>query len=234
MDNSTPEHDYAEDFSSERRRMPPPIREAAGLTLAVILLAVVYYHGRIISLAPRIQLFGWFAINFLLLFGVPALLIKLAWRESLVSYGLQWGRAHIWGKYALFFGLVLLPVLVVSSYMPTIRSYYPIYEYARFELVARLVVIAGWGVYFFAWEFFFRGFLLNLLSLRYGAFAIVIQMVPFVMMHFPKPEVEAFAAIVAGLALGVMCYHGKSFLGAWLLHWAAATLLDQLVIWHGP
>ncbi len=234
MDNSEPEHDYAEDFSSERRRMPPPARESVGLILAVALLAVVYYHGRIVSLAPRMQLFGWFGINFVLLFGVPALIVKLAWRESLGSYGLQWGRARIWGKYVLFFGVVLLPVLVIASYLPSLRSYYPVYEYARFELAARLVVIAGWGFYFFAWEFFFRGFLLNLLALRYGAFAIVIQMVPFVMMHFAKPEAEAFAAIVAGLALGVMCYHGKSFLGAWLLHWAAATLLDQLVIWHGP
>ncbi|MCK4323968.1 MAG: CPBP family intramembrane metalloprotease, partial [Armatimonadetes bacterium] len=113
------------------------------------------------------------------------------------------------------------------------QRYYPRYPWAKTEALSLLLSIVGWGLYFFVWEFFFRGFLLNLLALRYGAFAIVIQMVPFVMMHFPKPEVETFAAIIAGLALGIMCYHGKSFIGAWLLHWGAATLLDQLVIWHG-
>jgi len=230
MDSQRPEHNYAEDFSSERRRMPPPVRESAGLILAVILLAVVYYHAD----SPREHLFRWAGLNFVVLFGVPALLIKLVWRESLSSYGLRWGRAGIWGKYVLFFGLVLLPVLFAGSYLPSLRNYYPIYEQARFELAARLLSIVGWGFYFFAWEFFFRGFLLNLLALRYGAFAIIIQTVPFVMMHFSKPEVETFAAVIAGLALGVMCYHGKSFIGAWLLHWGAATLVDQLVIWHGP
>ena len=234
MDSSEAEDDYIEDFPAHGRRLPPPVREAAGLILAVILLAVVYYHGRIASLGPRVQLFGWFGINFVVLFGVPALVIKLMWRENLSSYGLRWGKARVWGKYVLFFGLVLLPVLLISSYLPSIRGFYPIYPYAKLEIAARLLAIVGWGVYFFAWEFFFRGFLLNLLSLRYGAFAIIVQMVPFVMMHFPKPEVETFAAIIAGLALGIMCYHGKSFLGAWLLHWGAATLLDQLVIWHGP
>ena len=234
MDSQQPEHNYAEDFSSERRRMPPPVREAAGLILAVVLLAVVHYHASILALGPGWRFFGWAGLNFLMLFGIPALLIKLVWRESLSSYGLRWGRARIWGKYVLFFGLVLVPVLFAASYLPSLRSYYPIYEQARLELGARLLSVVVWGVYFFAWEFFFRGFLLNLLALRYGAFAIIIQTVPFVMMHFAKPEVETFAAVIAGLALGVMCYHGKSFIGAWLLHWGAATLVDQLVIWHGP
>ena len=232
-DSSEADDNYLEDFPAHGRRLPPPVREAAGLILAVILLVVVYYHGRIAALGPRVQLFGWFGINFVVLFGVPALVIKLAWRESLSSYGLRWGLARVWGKYALFFGVVVVPVMVIAGYMPSIRQYYPGYDWARFGLGAGLLSILGWGVYFFAWEFFFRGFLLNLLALRYGAFAIIVQMVPFVMMHFAKPELETFAAVIAGLALGIMCYHGKSFLGAWLLHWGAATLLDQIVIWHG-
>ena len=130
---------------------------AAGLILAVALLAVVYYHAG----SPREHLFRWAGLNFVVLFGVPALLIKLVWRESLSSYGLRWGRAGIWGKYILFFGLVLLPVLFAGSYLPSLRNYYPIYEQARLELAARLLSIVGWGFYFFAWEFFFRGFLQN-------------------------------------------------------------------------
>jgi membrane protease YdiL (CAAX protease family) len=50
------------------------------------------------------------------------------------------------------------------------------------------------------------------------------------MMHFAKPEVEAFAAIIAGMALGWMAYRGKSMLGAWALHWAVAISLDLLVV----
>ena len=75
MDSSEAEEDYVEDFPAHGRRLPPPVREAAGLILAVILLAVVYYHGRIASLGPRVQLFGGFGINFVVLFGVPALVV---------------------------------------------------------------------------------------------------------------------------------------------------------------
>ncbi len=206
------------------------LREAGGLLLATILLSIVYYHGYITTLPPRLELLGWFGINFGVLFVVPALIITLIWKQSLRRYGLQWGRAGAWTNYLLLYALTLVPVLIIASRIPVFQQYYPRYQWAKTEVSALLLSIGGWGVYFFAWEFFFRGFLLNLLAPRYGAFAIIIQTVPFVMMHFPKPELECFAALVAGLALGLMAYRGKSFMGTWLLHWGAATAMDLLVI----
>ena len=206
------------------------LREAGGLLLGTVLLAIVYYHGHISALPPRAELFGWFGINFLMLFAVPAFIITVIWREDLGSYGLRWGHSGIWARYLTLYGLVMVPVLIVASRMPVFQQYYPRYDWARTETAALLLSVAGWGVYFFAWEFFFRGFLLNLLAPRYGAFAIIIQTVPFVMMHFPKPEAECFAALIAGLALGVMAYRGKSFIGTWLLHWGVAAALAVLVI----
>ncbi len=206
------------------------LREAGGLLIGTVLLAIVYYHGHITALPPRAELFGWFGINFGVLFVVPALIITLIWKQSLRRYGLQWGRAGAWTNYLLLYALVLVPVLIIASRIPVFQQYYPRYQWAKTDVSALLLSIGGWGVYFFAWEFFFRGFLLNLLAPRYGAFAIVVQTVPFVMMHFPKPELECFAALVAGLALGLMAYRGKSFMGAWLLHWGAATAMDLLVI----
>ena len=206
------------------------LREAGGLLLGTVLLAIVYYHGHIAALPGRAELFGWFGINFLVLFVVPALIITLIWKQSLRRYGLQWGRAGAWTNYLLLYALALVPVLIIASRIPVFQQYYPRYQWAKTEVSALLLSIGGWGVYFFAWEFFFRGFLLNLLAPRYGAFAIIVQTVPFVMMHFPKPELECFAALVAGLALGLMAFRGKSFVGAWLLHWGAATAMDLLVI----
>lgn len=85
---------------------------------------------------------------------------------------------------------------------------------------------AGGGAYFFAWEFFFRGFLLFGLEKRLGKLALFVQVVPFVMAHYPKSEVDSLSAIGGGLLFGWLSLRGGSFLGAWLLHWALATAIN--------
>jgi len=209
-----------------------PVREALGIVLGLAMLVVVFYHGE--DLVPnryyQHRIFGWFGLNFICLFMVPALLVTLVWRQRLNDYGLQWGRARTWAWYLLFYAVIVVPAIVIASRAEAFQSYYPRYGLARDEVSAWLLAFLGWGVYFFAWEFFFRGFLLQLVARRYGAFAIIVQTVPFVMMHFNKPELECWAAIIAGLALGVMAYRGRSCVGTWLLHWGCATLMDLLVV----
>lgn len=207
-----------------------PWREAVILVYAAAALAVVHYHGRFGFLGERQQLFGWFALNFLALFVGPALLVRFIFRESLSEYGLRLGRADIWLKYLLGFLAVMVPVAAIASRIPEFQDFYPRYAFARHEHWLILPSIGGWLVYFLAWEFFFRGFLLFGLGRRLGPVAIFIQMVPFTMAHFPKPEMESLAAIIAGVALGVMAWRGKSFVGPWLLHWVAATSMDLFVV----
>ena len=209
------------------------LREAGGLLLATVLLAIVYYHGHITGLPPRAELFGWFGINFGVLFVVPALIITLIWKQSLRRYGLQWGRAGAWTNYLLLYALALVPVLIIASRIPVFQQYYPRYQWAKTEVSALLLSIGGWGVYFFAWEWFFRGFLLSTLAPRYGGgIAILMQTIPFVMMHYAKVEAEAWSSIIAGLALGLMAFRGRSFIGTWLLHWLVATSMDfSVVFW---
>lgn len=209
----------------------PAWRETGGLLLATALLGVVWYHGQIYSLGPRWQLFGWFGVTFLALFVAPALVITLVWKQRLSDYGVALGKPAVWGRYLLVFAVVMIPAIVIASRIPGLHNFYPRYPYARESAGWFLLSSAGWLVYFFAWEFFFRGFLLNLLAPRYGGgLAIVVQTIPFALMHFPKPELEAFSSILAGVALGLMAYRGKSMLGAWLLHWGVAFLMDLLVV----
>jgi uncharacterized protein len=207
------------------------VQEAAALVLGATMLAVVNYHGSL-GLAPwdRRQLFVWFGVNFVCLFLVPALLVTLVWRRSLSDFGLALGNWRWWLKPALAFLAVMVPVVVIASRWPAFQDYYPRYRWARADMGAFLLSEAGWLAYFFAWEFFFRGFLLFTLAPRLGALAIFVQMVPFVMAHFPKPEAEAFSAIIAGVALGAMSYYGRSFVGTWLLHWTVAALMDAMVV----
>jgi uncharacterized protein len=199
------------------------------LTLGVLLLLVVHYT-RFDWLPPRYQLFGWFGLNFLLLLVVPLLVIRFVFRERVQEYGFQLGDVPLWAKYLGVFLLIFVPCALIASRLPQFHNFYPRYVYARENHLLIIPSSLGWLVYFAAWEFFFRGFMLHGLGKRLGPIAIFIQMVPFTMAHFPKPELESAAAIIAGIALGLMAWKSKSFVGTWLLHWVAATALDVLVV----
>lgn len=205
-------------------------REATILILAAGLLSVVHFHGSLPGLGPRAELFGWFAVNAALLFGVPACVIRFGFRERLSAYGLCLGRPRAWGRDLAALAVVGLAATALASRLPAVRAFVPRYRPALDEPWLLLPSTLGWGVYFFAWEFFFRGFLLFGLGRRIGRTAIFIQLVPFVMAHYPKSEGETLASIAAGALLGVVAWRGESFFPVWLLHWAAATALNLFVV----
>jgi membrane protease YdiL (CAAX protease family) len=215
------------------RFRPPPAREAVARVYCTLALTFVYYHGTPASLPPTGALFAWFGITFLVLFCGPALIVTGVWKKPLGEFGLRRGDSAVWGRYLVFFLAVMLPVVLIASRTPTFHAYYPRCLQARTSLAWLALSAMGWLVYFFAWEWFFRGFLLSTLAPRYGGgIAILMQTIPFVMMHYPKVEAEAWSSIIAGLALGLMAFRGRSFLGTWLLHWLVATSMDfSVVFW---
>jgi hypothetical protein len=203
-----------------------PVREGAILLLAAVLLTVVHFHGFVPGLTPGRQLAAWFAVNLGLLLGVPVLVIRVVFREPLTAWGLNLGRPRVWAADLAKLSLLVLPAAYLLAQLPPIRSAYPVYRAVLIEPWLWLPTTLGWGAYCFAWEFFFRGFLLFGLRRRLGALAIFVQTVPFVMAHYPKSEPEAFLAIPAGLVLGALAWRGETFLGTWLLHWLLATAVN--------
>ncbi len=209
----------------------PPRREAFALAYCLVALTFVYLHGTPRSLAGDAQLFAWFGINFAVLFAVPALIVRLAWRRPLRAYGLGRGRQEVWGRYLVVYLALMIPLVLIISRNPQFQMYYPRAMMARHGFGGFVLSSLGWLVYFFAWEWFFRGFLLFSLAPRYGGgIAILIQTIPFAMMHYPKPEAEAWSSIACGLALGLMAFRGRSFVGCWLLHWSVQVLMDLSVV----
>jgi hypothetical protein len=207
-----------------------PRREASLLLLSALLLTLVHYHGQgawqDALLGPRFSLYGWFGANLLLLFALPVLLVRFVWREPLAAVGLCLGRPRVWAKDTLLAALVLVPVALVVARLTGLGAAYPVYRPVLDEPWLLLPSTLGWGVYFFAWEFFFRGFLLFGLEKRLGTLALFVQALPFVMAHYPKSEVESLAAIGGGLFFGWLSLRGGTFLGVWLLHWSVATAIN--------
>ncbi len=221
----------------KRQRFLEVLRDPVTIVVLVstAMLLIVYYHGHDIRFIPkwaqRARL-NWFGLNFLCLFIVPALVNKFLLKRTLADVGLRWGDWRVQLKYAAFFGGVTIPAILIASRLGDFQGYYGKYMWPRYDIPLLVVFMIGWGIYFFAWEFFFRGFLLQALGERFGSAAIALQTMPFVMMHFAKPELESFAAIIAGMALGWWGWRTRSCLGPWLLHWAcSATMILSVLFW---
>jgi membrane protease YdiL (CAAX protease family) len=206
-------------------------REALILCLSAALPAVMYYHRRLGLWPPQYDKFEWFLIAFVLFYAIPVGVIMLGFRERAEGYGLCLGEPRIWLRYLIPFAAAVIPVILIASRLGDFRAYYPQWPPARAGGWLLVAYEAGFAVYFLAWEFFFRGFVLFGLAKRWGSIAIVLQTVPFTLAHLGKPQAEVFSAIVAGLALGMMAYRGRSILPCVGLHWVCALTMDLAVIY---
>lgn len=73
-------------------------------------------------------------------------------------------------------------------------------------------------VYMLGWEFLFRGYLIFGLKDKFKEGSILIQMIPFVLLHLGKPEIETISTIISGIIWGYFSYRGNSFWPAFLIH----------------
>jgi membrane protease YdiL (CAAX protease family) len=221
---------------------------------AVILTLQEYYGGRgyfdemirpaLARLAanhPKIRLtkydelfsFGWWAVTRVGGYVVPFALWRLIFPEdSLLDMGL---RTRGFFKHAWIYGAflaVVLPTMLVVSRQPDFGSYYPFYKGCSRSWFDFLVWEGMYFVQFFALEMFFRGFWLGALRRSFGSGAIFAMAVPYCMIHFGKPFLEANGAIVAGIALGSLSMKTKSIYQGFFVHITVAGLMDWLALSH--
>ena len=65
-----------------------------------------------------------------------------------------------------------------------------------------------------------------------GAGAIWVMTIPYVMVHYGKPYLEASAAIVAGVVLGSLAMRTRSIYAGFLVHGTVAILMDVLALYR--
>jgi membrane protease YdiL (CAAX protease family) len=164
---------------------------------------------------------------------VPFPIWKLCFKEdSVLDMGL---RTRGFLKHAWIYGVflaVVLPSMVLVSRQPDFGSYYPFYKASSRSWYDFLSWEAMYFVQFFGLEMFFRGFWLGALRRSFGSGAIFAMAVPYCMIHYGKPFLEANGAIVAGIALGSLSMKTKSIYQGFLVHVTVAGLMDWLALWH--
>jgi len=165
---------------------------------------------------------------------IPALVIKLVFRERLRDYGLK-VRTMFNGAwvYLAMYLVMAGPVLWASTRESFLRTY-PFYNVENGAPFWPRMIFWEllYAIQFMSLEFFFRGFILHGCRKRFGAYAIFAMAVPYCMIHFHKPMLETLGAIGAGVILGYMSLRTRSiWLGA-ALHVAVAWTMDAAALWQ--
>ncbi|HLP57294.1 MAG TPA: type II CAAX endopeptidase family protein [Candidatus Deferrimicrobium sp.] len=215
------------------------------LLSAPVLLTLYYYHGMAPRFAqyfpalkdnPLIGLFNtlWqFGIFFVLVFLIPLLLVKFRFKAPLKNFGFSLGDKKFGFRFVLIvIPFIVAPLIYIASRLPDIRTEYPLVKilFQRHDLVIGYE-LAYIFLYYMAWEFYFRGFLLFGLREKYGDMAaIMIQTISSCLIHLGKPESEIIGAIVVGILFGVIALRTRSFWYVFLIHAAIGVLTDLFII----
>jgi membrane protease YdiL (CAAX protease family) len=152
-------------------------------------------------------------VSTLLYYGVFTLLvIIIVLRKNPLDFGLRWGSPKVWGFYVIVICLIAAVILYFSSYNTSLQDYYRNKEFS-FTTYFLTSFVSLWAL-----EFIYRGFLLFGLKEKFKEASILLQMVPFALLHLGKPELETLSTIITGLLFGFVAYRGKSFWPAFIIH----------------
>lgn len=172
----------------------------------------------------------YFISCFILFAIVPALIVKLLFRENLSDYGVQLGDRRI-----LFRSMILsLPIIAVLAYLssksPEILKEYPIYRNAGKSPGTFGSHALTYFLFYIGWEFYFRGFMQCGLQEKLGATnALGIQVLASTMLHIGKPWPETFGAIAGGILWGTYVFRTKSILSGLWQHFLLGLALDFFI-----
>ncbi len=171
-----------------------------------------------------IGVFEWAAYDFTGYVIVPLILALVLGFEPR-ELGFKLPNRRGWVMFILLF-IASVPISFYGLTIPEMRNYYPIFSYSSTTgfVVKELVV----GVIMFAHEAFYRGILLFPLARRNEWLAILLQDVPYTLVHIGKPSIEIPYAFAAGIIFAKMDLKGRSFLPSFLLHWFGSAFFDVL------
>ncbi len=146
------------------------------------------------------------------------------WTPRDLGFGVRGAGRELLVVMALWAAMV--PIVWAVHDTPSFAATYPRFAPAEHSLQLYLLYEGFYLVKWIAWEFFFRGFLLFGYARDLLSRSVLVSTIPFVLMHFGKPEAEVFGSLVAGLVLCFIALRSKSIWPGVLLHWLVAGTMD--------
>ena len=170
----------------------------------------------------------WAIATIILQLVIPILLIKFVHRRTLREHGWNMGGfiKHMWVYLGLF--AFMVPFVYFASTREEFLSRYPFVFEARKDGSMFLRWEIVYLSQFIALESFFRGYLLFTLERAFKWNACFIMAVPYCLIHWHKPPLECFGALIAGVALGALSLRFRSWYGGSVLHMLVGVTMDVL------
>ena len=195
-------------------------REPISIICFSIALIAIFKERKPIVPMFHLDGIGDYYLNRMIYWGiVPMIFGTLITRKSPLKLGLGIGDYRYWLPVTLTFLLIAIPIVYFFSASPDFQSYY---AQKNFDLPQYLINVT---VLMLGWEYFFRGFMTMTLKPTIKETTILIQMIPFTLLHLGKPVVETLACIPSGLFWGYVCYRAESFWPALIMHLAINIVL---------
>lgn len=171
-----------------------------------------------------------FATCLVLLGFVPALVVKLVFREKLSRYGVTLGNRFLTARSFLLLAPVVLLVAYVASRQPGMADLYPINRSAGRSPAAFAVHACTFLLLYVGWEFHFRGFVQHGLRDSVGRVqAVLIQAALSACLHLGKPPAETFGALVVGVLWGALALRTRSIVSGMLQHALLGIAMDYFI-----
>ncbi len=175
---------------------------------------------------------GCCAIALITLLVLP-LATALVNRQSLSEIGLGFGDWSFGVKAILVVTPIFVVATVAGSGNEQMMNFYPLPGVAVGEnWGSYLLWLGGYAAFYFAFEFFYRGFLLRApepMGLTYG---FVLSLCCCVLVHVGKPFVETLAAIPASILFGWIAVRSRSIYYAFAIHLTVGIANDLSILWQ--
>jgi membrane protease YdiL (CAAX protease family) len=191
-----------EEFAGIWRFLKQNSREIIVILSATLFISLDRYH---VIGNEWVSSFIYYAV-------CPILVILIVLRKNPLDFGLRRGDVRIWWKYVLIICLIAALVLFIASFIPSLQNYY------LKENFSFLTYFLTSCVSLSSQEFLYRGFLIFGLKDKLKEGSILLQMIPFTLMHLGKPEIETISCVFTGILFGYVAYRGKSFWPAFFIH----------------
>ncbi len=221
-----------------------PVPAATASTVGMVLLVLAHHHGSTgyfrHNLAAQFgqgplkevyPYFWWFGSAVLAYLLLPMVAATLTPGMKLRETGIGLGDRRFGLTATVLLLATFLPVVYLASLTPQFSSHYPLCKAVKGSWTAFLLYEAAYAAYFIAWEYLFRGYLLFSLERSIGKLAAFMTMMPFVIVHYGKPELETLGAIVAGIVLGLVALRARSFWYGAIVHTGVAVFMDVIASW---
>ncbi len=170
-------------------------------------------------------------LKFVLRVVVPIAFL-VAMRERLGGYGLGLGKVKTGLKLCLCFYVLYIPCFIVLFMNAGFQAHYGgIVKHIDSIPAFFMKQVIPIAVLALRTEFLYRGFLLFGVKRHYGAWAgILVQIIPYVLMHGHKAPMEAFGSLPVGLALAYLAVKTESIWYGAILHGSIALLFNALIL----